>query len=570
MLCVGLILVASFSLGSTFKVAENVVFEKIQDISAVQSKWMFSFFTDLKSYQRYMERLQNDLQRSGEIVAQTIERHRGNQNSANSHYLDLYERQSKEIVSLRAMYRVPLQELRDIILIQHSPSKSNKVKRALLPIVGKGIGSLFGIATRSDVRKVNRHINVLMERQGDIIHVLNDTLTILNVTQVEVRQNRHAIKTLSTVIQSVDERLTRFPGFLQSYLRDFENFMLLYMQVDLMITEMREAVEKGMFYMDTVKMQITQMSLGHLAPTAISPRDLKRILGIEAQIPKQLSLPAPIKDVWYYYRTLTCVTLIQDHKFITLVNLPILEPNSLFEVYRIHNIPLPYARTGMTATYDLETTTIAVNTKRTDFMMLPAVDLAQCSNPTTKFCSLHSALYTLSESRLCVIALFKRDKTLISENCQTKVRINTMLPQAVYIPDGNWVIIASEPLIFTIICLDERTYTVETKPPTFNLQLAPTCEAFANGIVLPPFYHKQSNYGRLQQRESLLTLQNSTFDIWKPVNGVINNTDMASMTDMIPDLDDVEVIPIDTLVNRLDKLANPEALGTKFQFRDFV
>jgi len=57
MLGASLILVASLALGSPFRVAENVIFEKTQEISAIRSKWMFSFFTDLKAYQGHMERL---------------------------------------------------------------------------------------------------------------------------------------------------------------------------------------------------------------------------------------------------------------------------------------------------------------------------------------------------------------------------------------------------------------------------------------------------------------------------------------------------------------------------------
>jgi hypothetical protein len=45
--------VVSLSLGSTFKVTENVVFKKDHEVSVVRSKWMFSLFTDLETYQGY-------------------------------------------------------------------------------------------------------------------------------------------------------------------------------------------------------------------------------------------------------------------------------------------------------------------------------------------------------------------------------------------------------------------------------------------------------------------------------------------------------------------------------------
>lgn len=58
-----------------------------------------------------------------------------------------------------------------------------------------------------------------------------------------------------------------------------------------------------------------------------------------------------------------------------------------------------------------------------------------------------------------------------------------MLPNAVYILDGNWVIVATEPLLFTIMCLDRQTHQKETKQPIFIIQLAQTCEAFADYMM---------------------------------------------------------------------------------------
>lgn len=110
-------------------------------------------------------------------------------------------------------------------------------------------------------------------------------------------------------------------------------------------------------------------------------------------------LPKPIDDIWYYYKTLTCVTFVKERRFVTLVNLPLLDLNSQFELYQIHNVPLPYPNARMTAFYELETTTFAVNVKRTDFILLTLKDLARCSNPATKFCTLRSPLYNLGESK---------------------------------------------------------------------------------------------------------------------------------------------------------------------------
>lgn len=578
MLGAGLILVVSLSLGSTFKVAENVVFEKLHDVSMVRSKWIFSFFMDLRAYATFMTRLQNDLRRTDEVIQGIIDNYQQD-NALNPFYLELYERQRKEMSSIRAMYRVAHQELRDVMMIQRAKARNNdKVKRAILPFVGKALRSLFGVATKSDVRKVNRQIGVLANNQEEIIHILNDTLSVVNVTQVAVHENRQAIKSLSDVVRNLDTRLTQLTEALKEYLNDLENFLVVYLQVDLLITEMREAVERALFYMDNVKIQMNQMALSHLSPTIIPPRDLKRILtSIRSLIPNYLMLPADIDDIWYYYKTLSCVTMVKDHRFITLVNLPLLDLNAQFELYQVHNIPLPYARSGMTATYTLETTTLAVNAKQTDYIILTEADLIRCGNPEAKFCTVHSALYPLTDSRLCVVALFRHDQSAIKQNCQTTVRLNALLPQAVYIPDGNWIIVSQTSMQFTVMCLNKPTYQVDTSPPIFHFQTATACEVYADNMVLPPFYHKESEYGSLRQRESLLTLQNTTrYTIWRPVDSVLNNTitDSTFETDMLPDLDDLAdfPVPMDTLVDRLNQIDQPNLnkIKEKWGFGDLA
>lgn len=74
----------------------------------------------------------------------------------------------------------------------------------------------FGTLTRADLRKINEHINDLADNQEQIIHVLNDTLSIVNATRVEVQQNRHAIKSLENMLLGIDIKLYTFTSEMQA------------------------------------------------------------------------------------------------------------------------------------------------------------------------------------------------------------------------------------------------------------------------------------------------------------------------------------------------------------------
>ena len=210
----------------------------------------------------------------------------------------------------------------------------------------------------------------------------------------------------------------------------------------------------------------------------------------------------------------------------------------------------------MSATYELETDMIAVNAKRTRYMLMRARDLTKCgSNAAIKFCTLRSPIYIydLGESRLCVTALLRQDKAAVTESCKTAVKLDTLLPQAVYIRDGNWVIIGTEKLVFTVMCLQLPLYQEESTPPIYRLKVASECEAYSDKIKLPPFYHAESQYGRIEQDESLLPLQNSsTFTLWRTFDN-FSDIDMTTLT-KLPELDEIQDISLDALATKLNQL----------------
>ena len=386
---------------------------------------------------------------------------------------------------------------------------------------------------------------------------------LANCVRIKKKKNRQAIRTMSDIVRGLEERFYEF----EETTKDLHLFVITYTQFDMLIAELREDVEKAMFYMDSVRAMLGQLSLGHLGPTVIPPKELKHILtDIEQKIPKYLTLPKPVENIWYYYKTLTCLTVVKNKRFITLVNLPLLDINTQFELYQVHNIPMPFNQTELLAKYQLETTTLAVNVKHTNFVLLTATEMALCSSPQITFCSISSPVYTLGESRLCVISLFENDKRAITENCQIRVQLRTILPQAVYIPDGNWIIVAVESIEFTIMCLEEENYHIVTSPPVFTLHLKETCQAFAAPMNLPAYYHSRSIYKRVEQRRALMSLISgniSGFSLWDPFDKFLNTTDIKRIHEYAK-LADISDMTIDNLVDELNDLRDvPKIIDKK-------
>ena len=296
MLCAILVSLVTLGLSSPFRITQNVVFEKTQEVSVVRASWVFSFFTDLKTYRERLRKLKLSIRGTEVALQRVIE---GYKELDNPVFTKLFKGQNREILSLRTMHDMATNELENVLMVQQT---GDRVKRALIPLLGKVLSFLTGTLTKADLRKVYSHINTLAKNQEQVIHVMNDTLSVLNVTNLEVQKNRHAIQTMTRAFADLELRLTDANSQFDRYKEQMAYFSVNYLQLDLIITELRESFEKAMFYINEVKMELDQLSLGHLAPTVIDPQELKRILiDIEAKIPKYLTLPAPTDNVWYYY-----------------------------------------------------------------------------------------------------------------------------------------------------------------------------------------------------------------------------------------------------------------------------
>ena len=70
-------------------------------------------------------------------------------------------------------------------------------KRSLLPWGGDLLNSLFGTATESDLDGIRNQLTSLSANQNDLVHVVENSLTMVNKTNTVTAQNRQAINTMS-------------------------------------------------------------------------------------------------------------------------------------------------------------------------------------------------------------------------------------------------------------------------------------------------------------------------------------------------------------------------------------
>ena len=90
----------------------------------------------------------------------------------------------------------------------------NRNKRSLLPLGGL-FGFLFGTADQADLDSIKADIKQLYQNQMDQTNVLNDIITVTNVSRGLINENINRIKNIIDMIISLNQTIHYIRGQLQ-------------------------------------------------------------------------------------------------------------------------------------------------------------------------------------------------------------------------------------------------------------------------------------------------------------------------------------------------------------------
>ena len=167
-----------------------------------------------------------------------------------------------------------------------------------------------------------------------------------------------------------------------------------------------------------------------------------------------------------------------------------------FEISNVINSQLPFYDSNLTVSlqlnfcdkYKLETSALTINPERTKYMILEADELVHCSTPLLEYCNVKSSVFPVNLSKLCVVALFMKNKHNVNAHCQTEVIPNSILLKATYVFDGIWIIAMQAGLSFSIVCKNYNKMLL-SNPPISVLSLEMGCFASNDYVTLMPDYH---------------------------------------------------------------------------------
>ena len=202
---------------------------------------------------------------------------------------------------------------------------------------------LFGTVSEDDLQSIKSNINKLAANQKKISHVVEESLTLLNDTREHVIQNRQAINNVISSVKRLQTQVRNVTQMIQSDIMELRVSSTAYFQINNFMAEIKRSAMAAKFYIDELQLKFGMLSLGHLSTSLIAPKRLQNILAdIKGRLPPHLQLTHdPIKDIWTFYRYLTCTTVISAEHVLVIVSLPLVNVNHKYVIYKVHNLPFP-------------------------------------------------------------------------------------------------------------------------------------------------------------------------------------------------------------------------------------
>ena len=216
-------------------------------------------------------------------------------------------------------------------------------KRGLFDFGGRILKSVFGTATEDDLDGLKKQLQDVADSQSEIAHVVKNSMTIVNKTIAQANENTQAINRLNGATTRLSSQLNA----LQDEIATVQEFVDLELRltsfVETSLRHIEDALTDCDVAVDQLFADLTAAIHGKLSLTLIAPDYLRQILRtIQNQLPSAFFL----KDfeghelIWFYQHLKTMV-LADSEQLHILAVIPLLQTESLYQIYRMSVLPVP-------------------------------------------------------------------------------------------------------------------------------------------------------------------------------------------------------------------------------------
>ena len=204
--------------------------------------------------------------------------------------------------------------------------------------------AFFGTVDQSDVDSLKADVKQLNENQVEQTQILDEIVTITNISRELINENRLKIDMIIYTILSINETILNIKTHIQisftakRFLLLHSEFMIHHTRIRYLLKQMQHDME-----MTLIREYLNIHRTGRLNPNIIDPIHLRQeLIKINKQLPTQLSLPENLKtNIWNYYKFVTVTPISHDNKIILMIKIPKIDLDSSMTVQTLQSPNFP-------------------------------------------------------------------------------------------------------------------------------------------------------------------------------------------------------------------------------------
>ena len=188
----------------------------------------------------------------------------------------------------------------NLIKIVRGQTQNQRIsKRSILPLWGI-LCFHFGTADQKHLNEIKKNVEIIYKNQIKQGKVLDDIISITNISRAMIIENRLMINNMIDSIQFLNETLVNIhkevePLFItRRFLLTHAEVLIHTHRLSIAVSEVSNSINKLGQYLDT-------LSYGKLSPTLVDPIHLSNeLLRIQKEFPPTTHLPqSPADNVWH-------------------------------------------------------------------------------------------------------------------------------------------------------------------------------------------------------------------------------------------------------------------------------
>ena len=519
----------SISLLTSTTAQFGVYFTQNQDMFVSYSSWLVTLTVDLAPYDDQMTIIFDELQALQASLDALTE---SSKNLSSTDETRMWREESVQLIlDLHKLFGHEFQELRLALqsvklLSRHDSQRS---KRSLLPFVGNFMKSLFGTATHSDLRDLKQYLQETRHIQSQVIHVVKESVSILNTTHQDVAMNRKLIHQLQNVSEYYRNQLNLLIDVVtHPSLDPFKVFTKLAIRSHDIANILNFHMKHLLHDITRITDDIESSIQGDLPLTLITPKQLFSVLSnVSHNLPPGTNLPLSLSNtnLLTFYKHLHTLVVPFENRFHIVIALPLTVSAYQFNLFSALSMPYTPADLNLTVQYALENSQIAISLNRKYYALISTSESSLCQQ--TPICALRSPIFNVDTYSSCILALFFRNETLVKTTCKTHISPAKSLPVVKYLSLGHWIVSTPKMFDLSISCLDIKLSNTQTMTPGLNsIQLKNGCSANSTYFTIPTFEQGNTDISLHYQVLNEIKINQLSNNLWEGEKGIMKNLRM--------------------------------------------